>query len=114
VHTVDPACAGAAVRSVAVDADGQVATIAVDSPADCVLVVSTNYASTLRATADGHDAAVFPIDIALTAIAVPRGATTVVLGPTVVIPWWTYAGAALGALLLLGALGDRVRVTAAD
>jgi len=71
--------------------------------------VSANFVSQFRATADGRDAAVFPIDIALTGIAVPRGATTVILAPAVDIPAWSYALAALGALLLAAALVDHAR-----
>jgi hypothetical protein len=71
------------------------------------LVVSTNYVTTLAATAtvDGaaRPAAVFPIDGALTGIAVPRGATTTAR-PVPVLPWWSRAAAIVGIVMLAGCL----------
>lgn len=62
----------AGVRAVTTDDLGQTATIAADVPAGgCVLVVATNYVGTLRASAGDASLPVFPIDVALTGIAVP-------------------------------------------
>jgi hypothetical protein len=70
------------------------------------LIVAANYVSTFRATAivDGaaREAEVFPIDVALTAIVVPRGATRVTLAPEVSAPFAAYIAAIVG-LLALGA-----------
>nr|HEX4317665.1 hypothetical protein [Kofleriaceae bacterium] len=107
------ACASAAVAHAAVDADGQVATFDVSTPADCVLVVAANYTSTLRATAtvggDDRAAAVLPVDIALAGVIVPAGATRVVLAPADDTPGWTYGLAALGLLAIAAALAGAAR-----
>ena len=96
----------ARVLQVTTDARGQAATILVAAPHACTLVVSTNYVSTFRATANVggivRDAAVFPIDIALTGIAVPAGGSIMTLAPEREIPWWS-RGASLLGLVLLGA-----------
>ena len=96
----------ARVLLVTTDELGQAATILVDAPHACALVVSTNYVSTFRATATVggtlRDAAVFPIDIALTGIAVPAGASIVTLAPEPRIPWWSRAASVFG-ILLFGA-----------
>jgi hypothetical protein len=101
-------CTGATVRGVTTDVYGQTATIAVDARAECALVVATNYVSTLRANATvggtTRDVPVFPIDIALVGIAVPAGATTIVLGPEPYVPWWTRVGSIVGLVLLVGAV----------
>jgi hypothetical protein len=101
-------CVGAAVRSVTTDDLGQQATITVDAPAACVLVVATNYVTTLRAIALGGERssllAVFPIDVALTGVAVPAGTTRIVLAPVPRIPWWARAASGLGLALLVGAV----------
>ncbi|HEY5951448.1 MAG TPA: hypothetical protein VIV40_38405, partial [Kofleriaceae bacterium] len=103
---VSPACAGAVVEAAGTDELGQLAAFDVKSPDACPLIVATNYVSTFRATAtvDGaaHDAEVFPIDVALTAIVVPRGATRVTLAPEVSAPVAAYIAAIVG-LLALGA-----------
>jgi hypothetical protein len=69
-------------------------------------VVATNYVSTFRAIAtvagSPREVAVFPIDIALTGVAVPAGASTITLGPVVDVPWWSRVAAWLG-IALLGA-----------
>jgi hypothetical protein len=97
-------CTGATVRSATVDELGQAATIVVDANADCTLVVATNYVRRLRATAGGADLRTFPIDIALTGIAVPRGTSTIVLAPTAHIPAWSRIGGVAGIVLLVAAL----------
>jgi hypothetical protein len=98
-------CVGARVGAVTTDALGQTATIATDAPAaGCVLVVATNYVATLRATAGDTALAVFPIDVALTGIAVPPGRATIVLAPEAVLPWWTRVASVLGLLALVAAL----------
>jgi hypothetical protein len=98
----------AQVLQVTTDELGQAATILVDAPQACPLVVSTNYVSTLRATANVggtvRDAAVFPIDIALTGIAVPAGASIVTLAPEPTIPWWSLGASLLGLILLAASL----------
>lgn len=99
---------------VTTDELGQAATILVDAPAACALIVSTNYVSTFRATARVggvlRDAAVFPIDVALTGIAVPAGASIVTLAPEPEIPWWSRAASLLG-IVLLGAAIIQLRRT---
>jgi hypothetical protein len=66
--------------------------------------VSTNYVTTLRATAliGGaiRDADVFPIDIALTGIAVPAGASMITLAPEAELPGWSRVASLLGIVLL--------------
>ena len=106
---IPPSCERARVREVTTDAYGQTATISVDDvEATCLLVVSTNYVSTMRATArvgdTTHAAQVVPVDVALTGVVVPKGATAVILAPTIELPWWTRAGQLLGVLLLIGAI----------
>ena len=97
-------CTGATVRTVTVDELGQAATIEVDANTDCTLVVATNYVTTLRATAAGVRLPCFPIDIALTGIAVPRGTSTIVLAPAATIPAWSRIGGVAGIGLLVAAL----------
>ena len=108
VPASDPACARARVGAATVDADGQVATIAVDAPATCVLVIAANYTSRLRATATvggaAQPAAVVPIDIALIGVVVPAGATSVEVAPDAGVPRWTYLLAWLGFVALGAAL----------
>jgi hypothetical protein len=98
----------ATVTSVATDELGQAATILVRAPQACALVVATNYVSTFRATAvvGGalRDAAVFPIDVALTGIAVPAGASLVTLAPVAHLPAWSRAASLLGIALLAAAI----------
>jgi hypothetical protein len=102
-----PALSGpctARVLQVTTDELGQTATILVDSPQACALVVSTNYISTFRATvlvgAALRDAAVFPIDLALTGIAVPAGASMITLAPVAELPGWSRVASLLGILVL--------------
>jgi protein O-mannosyl-transferase len=113
-----PPCAGAHVLGAHTDERGQTATIAVDTPADCPLVVAANYIATMRATAivDGrpHEARVFPIDIALTGIAVPARATSIILEPVATVPAWSIAAAVFGWLLLAAALALALRSPALD
>jgi hypothetical protein len=94
----------AQVLQVTTDELGQAATILVDAPRACALIVSTNYVSTFRATASVggilRDATVFPIDIALTGVAVPAGASLITLAPRPEIPWWSRAASLLGLVLL--------------
>lgn len=98
----------ATVTGVATDELGQAAAIGVTTPRACSLVVSTTYVSTFRATAlvGGalRDAAVFPINVALTGIAVPAGASLVMLAPVAYIPAWSRAASLLGIALLAGAI----------
>ncbi len=105
-RAVAPACASA--RVVSARSDGQSIELDVSSPADCVVVVSTNYVTTLRASATvgatTSDTAVFPIDIALTGVAVPRDTTRIRLGPAVSVPIWARIAQLLGVLALAGAL----------
>ncbi len=105
--TPDPPCT-ATVTGVATDELGQAAAIGVTAPRACSLVVATSYVSTFRATAlvGGalRDAAVFPIDVALTGIAVPAGASLVTLAPAAYIPAWSRAASLLGIALLAGAI----------
>ncbi len=106
----------AAVGEVATDELGQAAAIAVTAPRACVLVVATNYVSAFRATAlvagSPRDAAVFPIDVALTGIAVPAGASTITLAPVPYLPVWSRAAALLGIALLTGAIALSARTRA--
>lgn len=102
-----PAASGACtatVTGVTTDELGQTATITVAAPQACSLVVATNYVSTFRATATvagaTREVAVFPIDIALTGIAVPAGASTITLGPVADVPGWSRAASWLGIALL--------------
>jgi hypothetical protein len=103
-----PGCVGARVDSATTDELGQSATIDVHVPAACTLVVATSYTSILEARARVGDTestlATFPIDIALTGVAVPRGASRVVLGPRVDLPLWARLAPWLGLLLLGGLL----------
>ncbi len=101
---VSPDCATAHVTGVTTDELGQTATIEVSSTATCPLVVATNYATTLRATAlvagTSQPAPVFPTDVALTGILVPAGARTITLGPVADIPTWSRLAQLLGFLVL--------------
>jgi hypothetical protein len=106
----------ATVTSVATDELGQAAVIGVAAPRACSLVVATNYVSTFRAIARVggalRDAAVFPVDIALTGIAVPAGASLVTLAPVPYIPAWSRAASLLGIALLAGAIALSARTRA--
>jgi hypothetical protein len=86
----NPECERARVHRVTTDSVGQTATIAVASPASCLLVVATNYAQMLRASDGERELAVLPVDVALTGILVPAGATTVVLDALPYVPWWAW------------------------
>lgn len=101
------ACVRARVSSVETDERGQSATFEVESPANCPLIVATNYISNFHATAivDGASriTEVFPIDVALTAIMVPPGSSRVVLEPRADPPWWSRLASMIGILLVLGA-----------
>jgi hypothetical protein len=96
-----------------VDSRGQSIVIFVSSPADCVLIVSTNYVHTFRAQATYVDTAdevrVFPIDIALTGVVVPRGASAVTIEPIVSIPSWARIAQLAGLAALAVALWALVR-----
>jgi hypothetical protein len=98
----------AAVTGVATDELGQAAAIGVRAPAACALVVATNYVSALRATAVVGGALravpVFPVDVALTGIAVPAGASLITLAPVAYVPAWSRAASLLGLALLAGAI----------
>jgi hypothetical protein len=105
-HTVPlTGCSDARVLGVTTDELEQRAEIETSVPSACVLVVATNVVSTLRATAlvDGaaQPARVFPINIALTGIAVPSRTTRVSLAPVAEIPAWTRLAQVLGLLLLV-------------
>lgn len=95
-----------AVTGVTTDELGQTATITVAAPQACTLVVATNYVSTFRASATVagalREVAAFPVDVALTGIAVPAGASTITLGPVAELPRWSRAASLLG-IALLGA-----------
>jgi hypothetical protein len=94
-------CAGARVRTVTTDDTGQTARIEAEVPAGgCVLVVATSYIGALRATAGDMPLPVFPIDVALTGIAVPAGRVSIFLTPVPVIPMWTRGASILGLALL--------------
>jgi len=98
----------ATITGVATDELGQAAAIGVTAPRACSLVVATNYVSTFRATAvvGGalRDAAVFPIDVALTGIAVRAGASLVTLTPVAYLRAWSRATSLLGITLLVAAI----------
>jgi hypothetical protein len=103
-------CADARVLDINTDARGQTASFDVQTPTDCILIVATNYVSTF--TAQAHDGntvkplQIFPIDIALTAISVPAGSSTITLEPVVEVPRWAFSGMILGiVVLVLGLLG---------
>ena len=102
-------CATARVNGVRADDLGQTATIDVSSPSACTLVVATNYISSFRATADGRETDVFPIDVARTCITVPAGTATIELAPEVTISWWAWLASVAGITLVLGACGLLVR-----
>ncbi|HEX3760283.1 MAG TPA: hypothetical protein VHW23_16315 [Kofleriaceae bacterium] len=99
----------AKVGQVATDELGQAAVIGVTAPRACSLAVATNYVSTFRATAlvGGalRDAPVFPIDVALTGIAVPARASLIMLAPAADLPAWSRAAQLLGLALLAAAIG---------
>jgi hypothetical protein len=98
----DPALAGpCSGRVTSVIAAGQRATITAVSENPCVVVVATNYVGMLRArTPSGVDLRVVPVDVALTGVVVPRGATTFTLAPEVAIPLSARLAALVGWLLL--------------
>jgi hypothetical protein len=112
----DHAPCSATVGGVATDDIGQAAAIAVSAPRACTLVVATSYVSAFRAQAivagAPRDTAVFPIDIALTGIAVPAGASMITLAPVAYLPAWPRAAALLGIALLAGAIALVVRTRA--
>jgi hypothetical protein len=91
---VPETCTGAAVTRV--DAHDQIAVLDVTAARPCLLVVATNYIHALRARA----LPVIPVDIALTGVIVPAGASRVVLAPALYRPWWTVAGFVLGVVVL--------------
>jgi hypothetical protein len=97
----DAACASARVVNVRTDRLGQTAEIEVATEGTCLLVVATNYVSLLRATDTVRELEVFPVDVALTGVVVPSGATLIELGPVVHRQWWW---ALLGYLALAGSL----------
>lgn len=107
VHDLPLRCDGARVGRVVTDELGQTATIDVSLESACVLVVATNYVSTLRATArvDGvaRETPTLPIDVALTGVVVPARATSLTLAPREPVPLWTRIAQLLGLVLLLGA-----------
>lgn len=115
---ISAACARARVSSVETDERGQSATFEVESPADCPLIVATNYISNFHATAivDGasRSTEVFPIDVSLTAIMVPGGSSRVMLEPRADPPWWSRLASMLGLLLALGAVVMATRPTQPD
>lgn len=98
-------CAGARVVSVATDDRGQRAEIVTQMTEPCTLVVATNYVASLRGTATVEGARtpvrVFPINIALTGIALPGHTTAVTLEPAIDLPAWSRVAQLLGALALL-------------
>jgi hypothetical protein len=109
---VDPACGGAHVDKVSTDALGQKAIIDVTAPTTCVLVVPTNYATMLRASAPSGSLRVVPVDIALTGIIVPPGSTRVSLSPHRFEPIWAHLAPPLVVILLLVAawlIAPRIR-----
>jgi hypothetical protein len=112
----DAAPCTATVTGVASDELGQAGAIGVTAPRACSLVVATSYVSAFRATAvvGGalRDAAVFPIDVALTGIAVPAGASLVTLAPVPYLPVWSRAASLLGIALLAGAIVQLARTRA--
>lgn len=92
-------CTGATVHDV--KATGQHATLTVTTEQPCTLVVATNFVSMLAATdAAGHELPTFPIDVALTGIAVPAHATTIELAPRSPKTWWSSLAAVLGLVLI--------------
>jgi hypothetical protein len=93
---IPEACTGATVSHV--EARGQIATLAVTAAQPCLLVVATNYVSSLRA----GGLPVIPVDLALTGIVVPAGASTIVLAPELYRPLWALVGGVLGLLALGG------------
>jgi hypothetical protein len=94
-------CSDARVGEVTTDSIGQHARIAVTTASPCTLVVATNYAPVMVASdQDGTELPTFPIDIALTGVEVPAHATAVELEARPYVPWWSIAGAVVGALLL--------------
>ena len=104
-----PACTGAKVVGVTVDERGQDATIDVDSPGPCTLVVAANVVHTLHARAGETELPVFPIDIALVGIEVPGGRASIQLGPRPVLPAWSRIGFIAGLLVLAVAAGLALR-----
>lgn len=111
-RSISPACANAKVLGAR--SDGQAITVDLETPAECVVVVATNYVSVFRATATVGGVAVptsvFPVDIALTGIRAPVGATRIVLRPVVAIPWWSRAAQVLGLCLFVAALASLRRL----
>jgi len=93
---VPDSCSGASVTRAR--ARGQTATISVTAAQPCLLVVATTYVESLHA----GPLRVIPVDIALTGVVVPAGASTIVLAPRLYRPWWSLAGAVLGLFALAG------------
>jgi hypothetical protein len=99
-----------------VAATDQRATIRVTAPAGaaCFVVVATNYTAQLAATAGDTELATYPVDLALVGIAVPGGATEIVLTPRAAGGAWTWLALLAGvALTGLGAARARA-VRSAD
>jgi hypothetical protein len=107
VPRIPEGCAAARVLDARTDTLGQAATFAIEAAAPCTLVVATNYARLLRAHGEDRNGRrrleVFPVDVALTGIAVPAGTHTITLAPHVDIPAWTRLAQLLGLLALIAA-----------
>jgi hypothetical protein len=100
-------CAGARVTSVSTEELGQRAKLEIVAPTRCVLIVSMNFASTLRARSGTNLLRVFPIDIALTGVDVPAGTTQIVIGPVLVLPWWSRVLQLIGLAGVLAVIAAR-------
>ncbi|MBV8759050.1 MAG: hypothetical protein JO257_17305 [Deltaproteobacteria bacterium] len=105
-------CTGATVGSVTTEGDGQRATIEVSTPAPCTLVVATNYVAMFTATDEArHELPTFPIDVALTGIAVPAHASRIELAARVSTPLWASLLAVLGAAAIAWAAWAAARAS---
>lgn len=106
---IDARCGSARVTRISTDDVGQRAAFDITSPAHCVMVVATNYVSTFHASRDGQRLPVFPVNIALTGIAVPPGTSSIVLAPHVLVALWARFAQWLGIALLMAVVALRVR-----
>ena len=100
-------CTGGRVADLSVDSRGQDATIVIDTPSRCTLVIAANYVSSLHATTADRELDVFPIDLALIGIDVPAGHAEIHLGPRGTLPswsrllWWLGLGLLITSLLAI-------------
>ncbi len=111
---VSPSCAQAQVLNVNAPQHSQVVQLHVSTPEACPLTVAMNYVEILEAvgnpeTGSPERLTVFPAYGALTGILVPKGITSIRIEPKVNVPRAITFAKILGALLLLGLLGQQLK-----